>query len=547
MLDELHVQNIALISDATFTPGPGLTVVTGETGAGKTALLSALKLLTGERADTSMVRDGQESAQVEGRFFLASEPDNADGHVVERQLSAQGRSRVRIDGAMASIGRLAEEFGTSVDLCGQHEHQRLLQASHHMALLDAWAGDSVAKALSAYQVAFDQVTAARKNLEQVTAAGNASSAQLEEARFTLRRIEEVNPRVGEYEEILEQLPRVENAEDLANATDEAYWNLMGDDGALSQVNEAANALEGMAHADAKLGEMAQALREASFILEAAAREARNYRDGLDRDPQLLYDLQERAGALQGLMRAFGPRMEDVFAKRDAAQALIEAVDDSAARIKRAQKELDAAESALQAAAKELHKARSNAAPKFSKQVCAQMARLEMGGAELLCQVDMLPREQWKRTGPSSAEFMYRASQAMTPRPLARIASGGEASRVMLACKVVMGASDDRETLVFDEVDAGVGGSVAVALAAVLADLAKTHQVIVVTHLAQVAVRATCHYVVRKAAAGEDGIPETLLAQVEGDARVFEVARMLSGDTNAESLAHARALLEASEA
>ena len=246
--------------------------------------------------------------------------------------------------------------------------------------------------------------------------------------------------------------------------------------------------------------------------------------------------------LQGLLRAYGPRMEDVLARRAEAADLVSLVDDAAARERAAQKALDAAEEALAQAARVLDEARLQAAPRFGEAVTAQMARLEMGGAQLVCAVEPLERAAWTRTGPSSVEYLFRPGAGMQARPLARIASGGEVSRVMLAVKVVLGAVDEVDTLVFDEVDAGVGGATAVALADVLADLARTHQVIVVTHLAQVAVRGEAHYVVRKAE-GESGMPETDLQRLSAEERPAEIARMLSGDVTEASLAHAQEMLE----
>ena len=208
----------------------------------------------------------------------------------------------------------------------------------------------------------------------------------------------------------------------------------------------------------------------------------------------------------------------------------------------ARQELDRAEAALARAAAALAEARAEAAPRFAAAVCAQMGRLEMGGAELVCDLAPLEREQWTKAGPQAVEFLFRPGAGMQARPLARIASGGEVSRVMLAVKVVLGEADEVDTLVFDEVDAGVGGSTAVALADVLADLARTHQVIVVTHLAQVAVRGEVHYVVRKTA-GEHTMPETDLRRLPDGERPAEIARMLSGDATETSLAHAREMLE----
>lgn len=553
MIDEIQVENLALIREATLVPARGLTVLTGETGAGKTALLSALKLLMGARADKDAVRDGEESLAVSGRFYgvsldpLEAEDADADADLRElvatRRVTADGRSRVSIDGRMASVGELARAVAPTIDLCGQHEHQQLMKTSQHVRMLDAWAGEAVAQAHVAYEEAFATANAAAAELARVREAGEASSAKLDEARFVLQRIDAVDPREGEYDELLEELARVEHAETLAVSANAAYEALAGEEGAIDALGSAISALDGAARFDAKLGEFAEALREAGYVLEDMARETRDYREGVEFDPEVLAQQQERMASLQGLLRTYGPRMEDVVARRAEAADLVSLVDDAAERERAAQQELDRAEEALAQAAAALTEARAEAAPRFAVAVCAQMGRLEMGGAQLVCDLVPLERGQWTKVGPQAVEFLFRPGAGMQARPLARIASGGEVSRVMLAVKVVLGEADEVDTLVFDEVDAGVGGSTAVALADVLADLARTHQVIVVTHLAQVAVRGQAHYVVQKAAGDEGAMPETDLRQLDSAERPAEIARMLSGDATETSLAHARELLE----
>ena len=412
-------------------------------------------------------------------------------------------------------------------------------------LIEGMTVEDVAAALDAYRNAFDQAKAAAAEFDRVCAAGEASSARLDEARFTLRQIDAVDPQEGEYDELSAELARSEHAESLATAADAAHMALSGDGGALDSLGTAISALEGAARFDESLGAHADSLREASYILEDVAREARDYRDGVEFDPGLLAQKQERMAAMQGLMRAYGPRMEDVLARRAEAAELVSLVDDAAEREAVARKAADEAEARLAEAAGTLAAAREQAAPRFAEAVTAQMARLEMGGAQLTCSLEDLPREAWTRAGSQSVEFLFRPGAGMQARPLARIASGGEISRVMLAVKVVLGRVDDVDTLVFDEVDAGVGGSTANALADVLADLAETHQVIVVTHLSQVAVRGQAHYAVRKIE-GADGMPETDLRKLADDERPAEIARMLSGDATETSLAHAREMLAAAQ-
>lgn len=540
MIDELHVRNVALIRDASIEPAAGLTVLTGETGAGKTALLSSIKLLVGERADAGMVREGAPALEVEGRLFLPG--DDEDGTVVRRRVGADGRGRVDVDGHMASVRELARRVGATVDLCGQHEHQRLLSVQTHVDMLDSWAGAPAGDALGAYREALAAAEAAASELERVREMGRATGERLDEAAFVLRRIDEVDPREGELEELEARLPRAEHGEALMEAASGARELLSGDGGACDSLGDAVRALSDAARFDPALGSWAKALESSLIDVEDVASELRDYADGLDFDPEELERLQGRLARLEGLRRAYGPSMADVLRRRDEAREVVEAASDGGELERRAAEELRRREAALAEAADALDAVRAEAAPRLARAVSEQMAFLEMGSAELVVSQERLPRAEWTRSGASRVEFLYRPGAGLTARPLRKIASGGEVSRVMLACKVVLGEADDCETLVFDEVDAGVGGATAVALASVLARLAATHQVIVVTHLAQVAVAAERHYLVRKSE-GESGVPETSLVEISGEDRVAEVSRMLSGDTGEASRDLAREMLE----
>ena len=537
MIDELHVRDVALIRDALLAPSAGLTALTGETGAGKSALLSAIKLLVGERADAGAVREGADGLEVEGRFYVRG--GDPDGCVVSRRVGADGRGRVRIDGRMGSVRELAEGVGATVDLCGQHEHQRLLQVQTHVEMLDAWVGEPAAAALARYREALAAAAEAARELDRVRELSRTGAAALEEAEFVCRRIDEVDPADGELADLEAKLPRAEHGDALLRSALGAREALAGEGGALDAIRDAASEVDDALRYDDALSKHADVLRSALLDLEDVAAELRDYADDLDFDPEELERMRARWSELQGLLRSYGPTMADVFARRDEARGVVEAASDGGAAVERAQKAADAAEARLADAARALDDVRREAAPRFSAAVSEQMARLEMGSAELEVAFERLPRAEWSRRGASRAEFLYRPGAGLSARPLRRIASGGEVSRVMLALKVVLGESDSAETLVFDEVDAGVGGATAVALAGVLADLARTHQVIVVTHLAQVAVAADEHYLVSKSAGD---VPETTLTPISGEDRVREVARMLSGDTGEASLAHARELL-----
>ena len=539
MLDELRVQNVALIEDASFAPASGLTVLTGETGAGKTALLSSIKLLVGERADASMVREGTDALRVEARFFISSE--DQEGIVVSRKVSADGRGRVEIDGHMASVKELAGDIGTSIDLCGQHEHQRLLDVKNHVSMLDAWIGPDIQSYQAEYADALHAYYAAIAELQRVIEVSQSSNAKIDEASFLVQKIDEVSPKKGELEDLEEQLPRFEHAEALLQAAGGTHELLSSDEGVIDSLSEAVQTLQNASTFDATLGSYAESLSSALIEIEDVSSELRSYVGSLDFDEEALEEMQSRMARLQGLMRTYGPGMKDVFKKYQAAQNLLEVTRDTKKLVREAQAEVDKAKDTLSVKANALKKVRVAAAPKLCDAVNKQMSHLQMGSAQIELNFEDLPFEQWNKVGSTKIELMYKPSAQMTARPLRKIASGGEVSRVMLACKVVLGESDDCDTLVFDEVDAGVGGTTAVALAEVLAQLAKTHQVIVVTHLPQVAVLASKHYVVSKTEE-HNALPITSLTEVSGTQREEEIARMLSGSITDASLAHAHELL-----
>lgn len=539
MIDELHVQNVALIREATIQPSQGLTVLTGETGAGKSALLSSVKLLMGERADASAVREGSEALEVEGRFFLRD--GDPDGEVVRRRVTAQGHGRVSIDGRMASVRELSEGVGASIDLCGQHEHQKLLRPGSHVEFLDAWIGPEASQRREEYAQALHDAKDAARELERVREMTRSAGERMDEAAFVVRRIDEVSPKEGEYEELEATLPRAEHAEALIRASEGAHEALAGDEGVCDELSSVVNELRSASRYDGQLGSYAQTVESSLIDLEDVAASLRDYRDSVEFDPDELNRLQSRMAQLQGLLRTYGPSMGDVLERRAKEAEVVAAAQDGGKLVARAQKALDAAEAALARKADELDALRGKRAPGLAQAITQQMALLNMGTAAVEIVQERMPRAQWTAQGPSRVELMYRPGAGLTARPLRRIASGGEISRVMLACKVVLGEADKTETLVFDEVDAGVGGATAVALAKVLGNLAKTHQVIVVTHLAQVAVMGSTHYLVSKS---EGDVPESSLRKIEGDERVAEIARMLSGDESEASLAHAREMLEA---
>lgn len=548
MIDEIQVRNLALIRDAQIAPAAGMTAITGETGAGKTALLASCRLIMGQRADKGLVREGEAEAEVQSRLFLPIEVGVGDVPVgeaerevvVARRIGADGRSHVRMNGEMVSVSELADAVAPAIDICSQHDHRMLTKPQEQRRYLDLWCGNDSAGLLGAYEEAYERACSAAQALDEVRKSKSLSDARIEDARFVLRQIDAVGPTQEDYGELVSALRKSENAELLARVTSEASAALSDEGGALDALNGAVALIEDGTKADASLAKHVEALREALFTVEDVAHEIASYQDAIDLDVSELEFMQERVSAYQSLMRSYGPALEDVIAKADEARRSIEMVDHAQETELAAQRALEEAEAALAEAAFQLSDARAAGAPQFSSDVTKVMSRLEMSGAELVCEVEMRPREEWGHEGADEVRFMFRPAQGMQCRPLSRIASGGELSRVMLALHVVMGDRDGVPTLVFDEVDAGVGGATALALGDVLAELASTHQVLVVTHLAQVAALADRQYVVRKVT--DDESAYTVIEEALGDKRAEEVARMLSGAMTDSSLVHARELL-----
>jgi DNA repair protein RecN (Recombination protein N) len=533
VLEELHVKDLALIEETWLELGPGMTVLTGETGAGKTVLVGALKLLLGERADATLVRSGADEALVEGRFV-------ADGveHAARRRVSADGRSRCYLDGEMATVGGLAEALGPLVDLHGQHDHQELLRTATHASLLDRFASSE--PLVESYREAFRAHAAAAAELSRVSAAMGDRERRLAALEAMLSDIERVAPEPGEDEAIMARLPRLRHGERLAGASSVAYRALTGEGAASDRLGEALTALQRVAGIDPALDVMAESLADLDARLGEAAADVRDYGEAVEYDPSVLEDAEARLAALTALKRNWGPTLDDVLAARATAEDEAGALGAGEAGLERVRRAVAAADVALRDAAAALIAARERACPVFETRLTEASRDLAMPSARFEVSRTPLERGAWASEGPEHVEFLYAPGPGETPRPLARIASGGEVSRVMLALKSVLGHADTVPVLVFDEIDAGIGGATALAVGRRLRSLSDGRQVLVVTHLAQVAAFADAHLVVEKAI--EDGRARTGVRAVAGEERIGELARMLSGSETDTSLAHARELL-----
>ncbi len=533
ILSELHVRDLALIEETWLELGPGMTALTGETGAGKTVLVGALKLLLGDRADATLVRSGASEAVVEGRFA------DADGErMVRRRVGADGRSRCYLDGEMATVGALADSLGPLVDLHGQHDHQELLRVGSHAGLLDRFAG--AAALLDAYRAAFRAHAEAAAALVHLESALGDKERRVAALTALLDEIDRVSPEPGEDEAIAERLPRLRHGEKLAAASSAAYRAMTDEAGAADRLGEASSALAHVTGVDPVLDTLADALAGIDERLNATAARLRDYGEGVEHDPVALEVAESRAAALAVLKRTHGPLLDDVLAARAAAADEVDTLSAGDVGLERARFAVADAAVALEAAAEALTEARAVASTGFEKGLAEAAHDLAMPHARFEASRAALPRESWTAEGPERVEFLYAPASGEPARALARIASGGEVSRVMLALKSVLGDADTVPVLVFDEIDAGIGGATALAVGARLKALSAGRQVLVVTHLAQVAAFADAQLVVEKT--DDDGRARTRVRAVAGEERISEIARMLSGSDTDTSRAHAEELL-----
>lgn len=562
MIEEISIRDLGVIGEARLPLGPGFTALTGETGAGKTMVVTALGLVLGARADAGAVRLGSGQAVVEGLWeveesgAVAERVRDAGGDVdaagagraqliLSRSVSSEGRSRATVGGRAAPVGVLGEIGEHLVVVHGQSEQIRLRSPSAQREALDRFAGPRFAAVLGDYQEVFRRWQTAQGELDALVAERDRRSREAEELRLALDEIESVAPRRGEDVELAERSERLSNLEDLRLAAAEAQEAVsaqFGDEAAdaLSRVDGARRALERVAGHDLALAPIVDALAEASFALSEISGQLSHYLGSLDADGgRELEGIQERRATLAALARRYGPSIDEVIDYLDSGSGRLVELDSDADRILELGDEVAADRRRVDELADELTAQRGAAAERLAAEVTAELAALAMPDARLAIEVEA---RELGLTGRDAVSILLQPHAGSEPRPLARGASGGELSRVMLAIEVVLAASDPVPTFVFDEVDAGVGGASATEIGRRLARLAQTSQVIVVTHLAQVAAFSTNHLVVEK---GSDGsVTASNVRLVHGEERTAEMARLLSGSPDSEAaLVHARELLD----
>ncbi|HEY1417629.1 MAG TPA: DNA repair protein RecN, partial [Myxococcaceae bacterium] len=507
MLVALRIENFTVVEEVEVGFGPGLTVLTGETGAGKSILVDALGLLLGTRADAGCVRSGAEEAVVEAVFqrtpglALRLEglglPDHGDEVVLRRVVGRAGRGKVHVNGALASVGVLGQLMRAELDIAGQHAHVGLFEPSTHRGVLDRW--DGVDPVLEAYRTAHAPLVALDVERQSLGGDAAAQEARAEFARFQLDELERLSPAPGEEPALEAERRRLAAVERLRAAALESEALLGGEDaGVCTATGRAARMLEEAARTDPNLGESATSVVSAAAALEDALRSLRRYLDGLEADPERLAMVEERLDGLRRLARKHGTDVAGLPARLEALRIECERLEGRRERLAALEAERSAAESRAWEAARALRRERERAARQLERAVTSELSRLALPRAAFT--VQLAPRDVLRADGADEVEFLFSANPGEPVRPLARVASGGEASRLWLALKRTSmghGGPEEAVTVVLDEADAGVSGAVADVVGRMVRAVASGRQVLCITHLPQVAAHADAHLVVEK--------------------------------------------------
>ena len=547
MIEEIYIRDLGVIREARLGFGPGLTVLTGETGAGKTMVLSALGLLLGERAESGVVRQGQEQAFVEGRWLLSGDSQvisriqdagaaSENGEViVNRSVSSEGRSRAAIGGISTPIGVLSEIGAELVVVHGQADQIRLKSVAAQREALDSYAGRAFSDLLITYRSHFDAWRAAATELNRLTQELSSRAAEADTLREAVAELERFDPQPNEDEELADRANRLTHAEEIRIAVQTAH-DLLSSEGfdagdAISEIGKARRSLEPVTAHDARLAELAENLKQLGYQLVEAAADLNGYLAGLEGDGAgELERVQARRADLQTLKRKYGPEYGEVLSYRERASNRLLELDSSTENIDRLANVVSAELAEVKRLGGELSKLRLEAASGLADEVTQELEALAMKGASLV--VSVSDGTEYTSFGKDLVSIQLSAYPGAEPRPLGKGASGGELSRIMLAIEVVLAKFQVAPTFIFDEVDAGVGGAAAIEVGRRLARLAKQSQVIVVTHLAQVAAFAGTHLRVLKSVSSEYTASDVVSLDIEQ--RTEELARMLSGLSDSQT-------------
>jgi DNA repair protein RecN (Recombination protein N) len=560
MLQELHINNFSIIDDASVEFGKGFNVITGETGSGKSIIINALSLSLGERATSEHVRSGEKEALVESFFEISpkklSKPvleaikelgvNINEGLILKRIISSQGKNRAYINSSMANVQTLSEISGNIIDIHGQYEHQSLLSPENQLDLLDLFGGltkdrDQVGKL-------FESLSSLRSRIKSIEQKDKERAQRLDILNYQINEIESAGLRQDEEEELIEEEKVLGSAGHLAELANQSYELLYTSDSAsLSAISAIIENLQKISEIDSRAKEALKSAKDALPLLEETSYFLRDYKDSIDCDPSRLALIQERLELIKSLKRKYGASIKEILDYREKSLLELEDLQHSEETLDTLKSELNDLGKSFTDKAKTLSKKRNAAAKKVESAVVKQLAELSMPDTQFAISItqhngdNTIDGFQASQTGIDYVEYFISPNIGEELKPLAKIVSGGELSRIMLALKSIMAKGDKIPILVFDEIDAGIGGKTAETVGKKLKALSKNHQIICITHLAQIASYADRHMRIEKKVVDKRTVVS--IVPLDKNERTSEIARMLSGDISDLSLKHARELLK----
>lgn len=542
MLEQLTIKNVAVIDKLEVSFKDGVSVLTGETGAGKSIIIDSINMILGSRANKELIRSGTEKAEVQAIFSMSDGvrrflEDNDidtddDGIIIRRIVTRDGKSSARVNGAAVNLNLLREIAGMLINIHGQHDNQALLTPEKHILFLDAYA--HTARPLSEYKAKYDRMRAIERRLKSFQTDEQAKMQRIDLLSYQVNEISSANPEQGEEEELISQRRLLENAEKINECAQRAYANLYDyPDGqsAYDMISDAVDAMSEIAEISEELRNAYESISSAMYVIEDAAHEVKSFSESVEFDAQALDEVQDRLDLINKLKRKYGGTVDEVIKYGERAEKELNNIVTSGEQIEGLKKELDVINKQLKESAAVLTKTRAEAAAVLEKEIERALHELNMEKAVFSVQIK--PQE-YAANGADLVEFMIATNPGEDLKPLVKIASGGELSRVMLAIKSILAKSDDVDTLIFDEIDTGVSGGAAQKIADKLETIGESKQVICITHLPQLASTADNHFLIVKDVDGE--LASTTLEELDLEGRVKELARIVGGGAAGEEYA-----------
>lgn len=559
MLLELNIRNIALIEKLRVEFGPGLNVLTGETGAGKSIVVDSVNLALGERADRELIRTGAEKASVQAVFEVGDNPrvlrlldefglSDEDGLlVISRELSASGRNICRISGSVVPLSQLKQITALLVDVHGQHQHQSLMIPARHLHFLDCYGDGEHMRKMDEVRRLYGEYAEIKKRLEQFTGDKMERERRIDMLRFQLEEIEAVRVKPGEDEKLEQQNRLLSNAEKIASSVETAYSLVYLGSGrspsAQEALRRASSAMGAIAPLDERFEGLQKRLEELYYSAQDVGYELQDVKDGLEYDPAQADRVADRLDALNRLKRKYGPELSDVIAFREDVREQLSLIEEGDEQLERLNRKYNQAREALASASAALSESRRALACGFVEKMLGQLGELGMERVRFQVRFQTPPdmESAFSAHGVDNVEFMISPNPGEPVKPLAHVASGGELSRIMLALKAIAADHDDVHCMIFDEIDTGISGRMAQVVGEKMATIALDRQVICVTHLPQIAALGDQHFVVEKQTDGQR--TDSSVRKLDDEGRIKELARMVGGADNGDSsLAHARNML-----